>query len=1359
MRQASGSALQLQQQACDSYDEASLQWFVHTTPYVSWSRSGGVLWYKKPVALDAPNAVTHVALQASAHCGLLLEGSPRILYYQCGYGADDTSHLKGEATKPSRPKHSRSSEILQALAFQALNVNRLDLKDLQNWINGLRVGEQQVIRNLLMQSKFPLLDPLFEALELSVRFRKESVIVTLDDAEHIESSALLSRLAAVAARGKFRLIVSATPNQTIQTGLAGADIIDNDTEYRGKSSPGLSLHVITDYYDSNYCRSSEPFNLLLPSPSTLPPVFTDGFCLECLQTMHFEAQNVRMEQIALAEPGTIDWLWNHQMYLDWQRRQSGILWIEGKPGSGKSVLAKAILQRLPTEINQKQAWMIGHWFYSTRGGQKLVSHESLLRSILQQLLKQGRDVFHAFEKPYRRGAPGARSWWSSNADLVSIFDHIARSGAEVTCIIDAMDESQDDPEYDQSREGILSGLTQMVSDVEKSRIKLVILSRPFLDIDVVLSEHQSLYGNVQKLVLENENMSAIIKIVDSGIHSIRRATHRFDAGYERSPSRAAIRTRVEQRQHTGPVFTMQTNRHNEDFGYSTLRDYILEHARGVVLWVKLIVNVLEKEARHGLSSLYQLERKLRKLPLEIDNMYRHIVQELGTRLGDDGLESTRRTLMWISGTSALHPFTLEELRDALAVPGDFEEGMDSDYDPIAGNRIECAHWTSFVRQLRSRCGPFVEILSTKEENHEPAIPLLRSMLRPALKREHQSHDTEVYYKGGDVVQLLHRTAKDFFAAKDAAGPLSFTDAEAADFVRQGMLTYLKLTFPKVETYYAPLPVAVGRNFRNNIKDAVQYLEDRRLLPFIMAVEPYSESEARNIFGPYAHILDNLTNPPLSSSTATGFLDNHSHQCRFLPQRLLYGDLYEARSVVAGEFIYEACSKGFRCAVQTLSGLLHLTLGWAEIPGEAIIQAYCLVGVKHQHISYVLEAPSIFFPPIAEKVYDTTRRGRATSEHSYQAADTVPAQLSNYAPSKWRPRRTWRGSQGSPDHSRSLPLNLLEVAAVKTGNWRLIALLYCARYHTPLRGHSPFIGRGKGIFNRPPLQRSMRSQAPIRGLVGAPALWDPRGLLSEKETWNSGTIRGRDQHLSPFPAPRNLTIPRAIRFAPTKFIFETPAARRPGHLLRPSYPYGHTSMVVTESNPGGFLGRPRIHTKLPRDDHDDTEDEFEWDEETNNFIAKDLSPPVPDGRKLYGTYYPVSLVYGIPCDPADRFSVEFAIKLMREARIRQRSGHEKVDDEQQDAVIQALAATREFCVQWWRRWGYSAASPRVIEYEPAIERSTGHLVLNSRFETSAYASKFARADGRDEFFHFLSLAKMTSVFRKPRDQPKVSGDND
>jgi hypothetical protein len=945
--------------------------------------------------------------------------------------------------------------------------------------------------------------------------------------------------------------------------------------------------------------------------------------------MYSETQNARLDQVVIAEPGTTDWLWSHEKYLRWSERRSGILWIEGKPGSGKSVLAKSILGKLSEDEHQKQSWLIGHWFYSTRGGPALMAHSSFLVAVLRQLLQQDRNLFSFFETYYRRYPPSSKHWWSSNADLISVFKDIAVNGVSVTCIVDAMDESQDGSDNDHRREAILSGLSALVADVEKSRIKLIILSRPFLDIAWIFSQHQHRYGNVHRLLLEAENEAAIEKIIDNGMQSLQNAMHRFEIGVENNVSRTSGSQqgliRSSQRHRT--ILTHTQKGANSDLG--PIPKYILENAQGVVLWVKLIITVLETHIKRGLFTLPELEEKLVSLPLGVDTIYRHIAEDLRSKFGDDGLEKTRTTLMWISGANSIRPLTLEELREGLAVPKDCEKALRSACDPIEANKIRCMHWTSFVRQLRERCGPFVDVI--RLDSHETKSDLLKESVNTK-----EYADEEAGPRGTDIVQLLHRTAKDFFATPEAAGPLTFNDADAAQFVRQATIDYIKLSFPSSQTGYAPLPVKHNSKWVNNIEKAVAYIDDRRLLPFITAM--LQDSQQLSLFGLYASLLDNMTDPPLDEALAAIFLSNDrlDHE-RFLPLRLRYGDLHDARSIIAGEYIYRACSQGMTVAVHFLVAMLKLTLNWCDMPVEAMIHAYCLVAVENGCTSFALEAPSIFFPPIRE----------------------VDTETLNHATERLKPSFL-HSLYGRSETERVVPLRIssLEAAAIRTGNVKLVTLLYCTRYRAPLRGQTPYIGRGKGMYNLRPGDLRVLGRSHRRSFEPSP---HGRRLLQSNINTSSSS--------------RSETRASSVRMQPSFLNQEN------------------------DSDQTSYKIYPRLQHPSRR-------------------TANGLLP----------------LVYGIPSNPQDRFSRSTYDLLVEKTQ--KHADTSRCGQEGTEAVSESLKIASWFCVQWWRHWGYSAASPRVNVYKSVLQQQD-------------YESDSESDDEYDAFNSFLTMKKVKEVFQKQR----------
>jgi len=219
---------------------------------------------------------------------------------------------------------------------------------------------------------------------------------------------------------------------------------------------------------------------------------------------------LRHSTVMAAAEGTNEWIWTHQEYQDWENQQSGILWIQGKPGSGKSVLAKTIYAKLARESPD----LVCSWFYSRQFGQKTITHDSLLRAFLQQMLSCEPKLFGHYEDVYRNLPPEG---WSAGA-MKAVLVGIANSGKKMICIIDAMDESASG-EGKWSRYDILNFLEQLAFQSPTSCAKIIVLSRP-IDEDQYFQD-ESCY----RIILQDSNRSDIIRVIEIGVESIHHVLH------------------------------------------------------------------------------------------------------------------------------------------------------------------------------------------------------------------------------------------------------------------------------------------------------------------------------------------------------------------------------------------------------------------------------------------------------------------------------------------------------------------------------------------------------------------------------------------------------------------------------------------------------------------------------------------------------------------------------------------------------------------------------------------------------------------------------------------------------------------
>lgn len=107
-----------------------------------------------------------------------------------------------------------------------------------------------------------------------------------------------------------------------------------------------------------------------------------------LDSLRFDQVDARYATIKKAHAKTCKWLLKKPEYLNWLDpnkldEHHGLLWIKGKPGTGKSTLMKFALDNARKVKKDK---IIISFFFNARGGDLEKSTIGMYRSILLQLL-------------------------------------------------------------------------------------------------------------------------------------------------------------------------------------------------------------------------------------------------------------------------------------------------------------------------------------------------------------------------------------------------------------------------------------------------------------------------------------------------------------------------------------------------------------------------------------------------------------------------------------------------------------------------------------------------------------------------------------------------------------------------------------------------------------------------------------------------------------------------------------------------------------------------------------------------------------------------------------------------------------
>lgn len=320
-----------------------------------------------------------------------------------------------------------------------------------------------------------------------------------------------------------------------------------------------------------------------------------------LNSLKFSDMTERYDKVAEAFENTYEWIFHDSTseqlpwssFVEWLTSSSGLYWITGKAGSGKSTLMRYIYDHARTQQHLR-TWAgdiplcIGSFFFWISGSGDQKSQGGLLRALLFEVLSQKRDLipivlpsiwaqtYTIFASDFSRILQV--SWPLSK--LMEAFKILVEQTAvplKLFLLIDGLDEFNG--EHDE--------MAELFKKVASPNVKVVLSSRPW-------PVFQAAFKKAPSLRLQDLTQKDIVYYVRTRLHS----NSSFHAMAEENPDMA-----------------------------NTLIRETVEKANGVFLWVRIVVRALCSIApnRDDLSVLLEL---LRMLPPELDDLYDHLLQSI-----------------------------------------------------------------------------------------------------------------------------------------------------------------------------------------------------------------------------------------------------------------------------------------------------------------------------------------------------------------------------------------------------------------------------------------------------------------------------------------------------------------------------------------------------------------------------------------------------------------------------------------------------------------------------------------------------------------------------------------------------------
>ena len=330
-----------------------------------------------------------------------------------------------------------------------------------------------------------------------------------------------------------------------------------------------------------------------------------------MKSLFFPEMDLRVNNIANVTDGTCEWLVTNLSYLEWLQARSGLLWIKGKPGAGKSTLMKYALRQ-----EGHDQTIIASFFFNARGSQLERTPLGLYRSILHQLLRFAPYQLCRLAKIYKercetRGEVKKEWEWHEGELKDQLLDLLLTLAVRpVRLYVDALDES---------------GEAVAVQLVEQFQGLAAKASCAGYSLGVCFScRHYPIIAlDDFTICVETENSADIQAYVYQRL--------RANSLEERKAKLLAVE--------------------------------VLERANGVFQWITLVLPEVIRECRRG-KRIEVVQSHIRRLPIKLHDLYGTILAGISD---DERLESLK-LMRWIC--FALRPLSLREMRHAMVVDPD-----------------------------------------------------------------------------------------------------------------------------------------------------------------------------------------------------------------------------------------------------------------------------------------------------------------------------------------------------------------------------------------------------------------------------------------------------------------------------------------------------------------------------------------------------------------------------------------------------------------------------------------------------------------------------------------------------------------
>ncbi|KAF8439131.1 ankyrin repeat-containing domain protein [Boletus edulis BED1] len=314
------------------------------------------------------------------------------------------------------------------------------------------------------------------------------------------------------------------------------------------------------------------------------------------------------ETLSLRQPDTCTWLYSTPEYESWRNSDDSFLWLQGKPGSGKTVLTSFVIDLIKNKRHSGEALA---FFYCDFRNDRSTSAAEVMRSLLSQLLCHTRnettDLGELLDD-LAKYMDGDISILENVKHLATFVSRTAKQFShQPLIVVDALDECKD-----------IESLLDSLLALAKGSMRLFVTSRPLYIIKDQLRDLTS---------ISMDRMTNAVS-ADIGLH----VTRELD-------SHRRLR--------------------DLDLGFKMeIHSVLCDRADGMFRWVQCQIDTLNR-----CTTKAEVRGALDNLPIGLDETYQRILATID--VGSPEGKLALRALVWLVG--ALRPLRLPELLEGLAI--------------------------------------------------------------------------------------------------------------------------------------------------------------------------------------------------------------------------------------------------------------------------------------------------------------------------------------------------------------------------------------------------------------------------------------------------------------------------------------------------------------------------------------------------------------------------------------------------------------------------------------------------------------------------------------------------------------------